>query len=227
LSAADENSMDDALANLDAFGDATISAIAQINVHSYAGSRRAELHELAARLGKRLWQSESGPLGQSISDDTEAALFMAGRIIQDLRELEPVAWLDWQSGDPSRSWASFTLDDAAQSVSPLKRFFMHAGFSRFIRPGATFVDVNHSDMVAAVSADGHTLALVVRNADANQSHGFTFDLTSLPTLGANASVYRTSRTENLEALPPASLEGYRLVAEIPATSITTFVIPMP
>ena len=227
ISAADENSMDDALANLNAFGDDTIAAIAQVNVHSYAGSRRAELHDLAASLGKRLWQSESGPLGQSISDDTDAALFMAGRIIQDLRELKPVAWVDWQSGDPSRSWASFTLNDGAESFSPLKRFFMHAGFSRFIRPGSTFVDVNHPDMVAAVSADEHTLALVVRNADANQSHGYTFDLTSLPTLGPDASVYRTSRSEDLEALSPVSLEGYRLVVEIPAASITTFVIPMP
>lgn len=227
VSAADENSMDDAVANLRAFANATTSVLGQINVHSYAGSRRAELHDLAAELGIRLWQSESGPLGQSISDDTEAALFMAGRIIQDLRELKPVAWVDWQSGDPSRSWASFTLNDSQQTYAPLKRFYMHAGFSRFIRPGATFVDVDHSDMVAAVSADGRSLAVVVRNADANAAHGFTFDLTALPTLGASAEVYRTSRTEDLQALTPAATDGYRMVVQIPASSITTFVIPMP
>ncbi len=227
VSASDENSMDDALTNIGSFGDATIAALGQINVHSYAGSRRADLHDLAARLGKPLWQSESGPLGQNLADDTEAALFMAGRIIQDLRELEPVAWIDWQSGDPSRNWASFTLNDAQQTASPLKRFYMHAGFSRFIRPGATFVAVNQPDMVAAVSADGHGLALVVRNGDPDQSHGFTFDLTALPSVGAAADAYRTSHTEDLKPLPSMTIEDYRLVVEVPAYSITTFVIPMP
>lgn len=227
VSAADENSIDDALANLGAFSDATLAVLGQVNVHSYNGSRRADLYDLTASLGKRLWQSESGPLGQDISDDMEAAIFMAGRIIQDLRELEPAAWVDWQAGDPSRNWASFTLDDAQQDYGPLKRFFMHAGFSRFIRPGATFVDVNHGDMVAATAADGKSLALVVLNGDPTQSHGFTFDLTALPTLGPYADAYRTSRTEDLEELSPVAIDEYRLVVEIPAYCITTFVIPMP
>jgi O-glycosyl hydrolase len=227
ISAADENSMDDALANLASFDQATVALLGQINVHSYAGSRRAELHDLAVSMDKRLWQSESGPLGEDISDDMEAAIFMAGRIIQDLRELKPAAWVDWQSGDPSRNWASFTLDDAEESHSPLKRFYMHAGFSRFIRPGATFVDVNHADMVAAVSVDGKSLAVIVKNGDPNQSQGFTFDLTSLPTLGPTCDVYRTSPSENLAKLPSITTDAYRLVVEVPAYSITSFVIPMP
>lgn len=227
VSAADENSMDEALANLRSFDAATIAVIGQVNVHSYAGSRRAELHELVTSLGIRLWQSESGPLGQNISDDTEAALFMAGRIIQDLRELKPAAWLDWQSGDPSRSWASFTLNDAQQSYAPLKRFYMHAGFSRYIRPGATFVEVDHPDMVAAVSPDERQLTVVIRNGAATGSRGFTFDLTALPTVGASGHLYRTSRTEDLREQPAVSIEGYRVVLEVPAYSVSTFVIPMP
>jgi O-glycosyl hydrolase len=227
VSASDENSMDDALRNISAFSDTTLAAMSQINVHSYAGSRRSELRMLATSLGKRLWQSESGPLGQNISDDTEAALFMAGRIIEDLRELKPEAWIDWQSGDPSRSWASFTLNDTQQTHSPLKRFYMHAGFSRYIRPGAVFVDVNHPDMVAALSGDGQSLTLVVRNGDTNATHGYTFDLTSLPAVGPTTQAYRTSRTENLDALAPIAVEGYSFVATVPAYSITTFVVLIP
>jgi O-glycosyl hydrolase len=166
-------------------------------------------------------------LGQSISDDTEVALFMAERIIDDLRDLKAEAWVDWQSGDPSRSWASFTLNNAEQSHSPLKRFYMHAGFSRYIRPGATFIDVDNSNMVAAVSADGHSLTVVVRNGSPNAAQEYTFDLTSLPTVGAVASVHRTSRTEDLEAQPDVSIQDYSLVVEVPAYSVTTFVISMP
>jgi O-glycosyl hydrolase len=227
VSAADENSMDDAVANVNAFSEATLSAFQQLNVHSYAGSKRKELRKLATKLGKRLWQSESGPLGQSINDDTDAALFMAERIIRDLRELEPEAWLDWQVGDPSRSWASITLNDGAQSFAPIKRFYMHANFSRYIRPGSTFVDVNNEDMVAAVSADGHTLALVVRNGAREAERAYTLDLTRLPTVGSAAEVHRTSRTEDLEKLSDVAIEGYRAVVTVPAFSVTTFVIPMP
>jgi O-glycosyl hydrolase len=188
---------------------------------------RTNLRALATSKGKRLWQSESGPLNQTLNDDTEAALFMAGRIITDLRDLQAEAWVDWQSGDPSTNWASFSLNDAQQTWSPLKRFYMHAGFSRYIRPGATFVDVNDTDMVAAVSPDGHTLVIVARNGDTSASHGFTFDLTALATVGTTAQALRTSRTENLVSLPAVSIQGWSFVATVPPFSITTFVVPMP
>jgi O-glycosyl hydrolase len=226
VSASDENSMDDALKNIGAFSDDTIAVIGQLNVHSYAGSRRAELRELADDLGKRLWQSESGPLSQNISDDTEAALFMAGRIISDLRDLKAEAWIDWQSGDPSRSWASFTLDDGDETYAPLKRFYMHAAFSRYIRPGAQFVDIDNADMVAAISEDGATLAIVMRNPDTQGSRSFTFDVTSLPSVGMEAQVYLTSRTQDLEPQDPIAIDGYSLVVEAPAYSVLTLVVPI-
>jgi O-glycosyl hydrolase len=227
LSASDENSIDDANTNLRTFDASALAAMSQMNVHSYAGSKREEVRALATSNSKRLWQSESGPLNQTLDDDLDAALFMAGRIILDLRDLEPEAWIDWQVGDPARSWASITLDDAQQKFAPLKRFYMHAGFSRYIRPGATFVDIDSSDMVAALSPDGHALTIVVRNGDTSGNKGFTFDLTSLPTLGATAEAHRTSRDEDLAALPSVALEAYSFVASVPASSITTFVVPMP
>ncbi|HEY3499591.1 MAG TPA: glycoside hydrolase [Polyangiaceae bacterium] len=227
VSASDENSMDDAYDNLRAFDATTLAAMSQINAHSYAGSRRAELRQLASDRGKRLWQSESGPLNQTLNDDTDSALFMAGRIITDLRELKPEAWVDWQVGDPARSWASISLNDGQQSFAPLKRFHMHAGFSRYIRPGATFVEIDDPDMVAAVSADDRSVAVVVRNGSTTASKAFTFDLTALRSVGAVVKVHRTSRSEDLEALPDVAVEDYSFVATIPAFSVTTFVIAMP
>jgi len=153
-------------------------------------------------------------------------VFMAGRIISDLRDLQAEAWVDWQVGDPSRNWASFALNDAQQTFTYLKRFYMHAAFSRAIRPGATFVDVNDTDMVAAVSADGATLAIVVRNGDTSASHAFTFDLTALAFAGAAADVHRTSRTENLVSLGALPIQNWSFVATVAPFSITTFVIPL-
>jgi O-glycosyl hydrolase len=227
VSASDENSMDEAYTNLRAFDAATLAAMTQINVHSYAGSRRSELATFAAGNDKRLWQSESGPLNQTLADDTAAMLFMAGRIIDDLRNLEPAAWVDWQVGDPSRNWASLVLNDAQESFSFTKRFYMHAGFSRYIRPGSTFIEVDAADMVAAVSPDSATLVVVVRNDDASMSRGYTFDLTALPSVGAAVEARRTSRTENLATLDATPIGDFSFVVTVPAGSVTTFVVPMP
>lgn len=226
VSASDENSMDDALRNIGTYSRETHAAVRQLNVHSYAGSKRAELRTLANDLGKRLWQSESGPLGEDISDDTDAALFMAERIIADLRELKAEAWLDWQSGDPSRSWASFTLNDQTQTHQPIKRFYMHAGFSRYIRPGATFVEIDNANMVAALRRDGAELTIVARNGDRSAARSFTFDLTSLPNVSGTASVHRVSRTEDLVELEALPIDGYSFVATLPAFSVSTFIVPL-
>jgi hypothetical protein len=152
---------------------------------------------------------------------------MAGRIITDLRDMQADAWVDWQIGDPSRTWASFALNDTRQTFTYLKRFYGQAGFSRYIRPGAIFVDVNNVDMVAAVSADGRTLALVVRNGDTAASKGFTFDLTALPSVGATAEAHRTSRSENLVSLTAVAIQDWSFVATVSPGSITTFVVAMP
>jgi O-glycosyl hydrolase len=227
VSASDENSIDDGYNNMKGFSTATMAAMSQMNVHTYSGSDRSQLRALATSKGKRLWQSESGPLNQTLNDDTDAAVFMAGRIITDLRDLQANAWVDWQVGDPSDTWGSVTLNDSKQTFSPLKRFYMHAGFSRYIRPGATFVDIDDTDMVAAVSPDGTTLAIVVRNGSTSASASYTFDLTALASVGASVQALRTSKTENLVSLTALPVTSWSFVATVPAYSITTFVVPMP
>ena len=226
ISASDENSMDDAYSIISGYDTATLAAMAQMNAHSYAGSKRTQLRTLATSKGKRLWQSESGPLSVDLASNTDAAIFMAGRIIQDLRELQPEAWIEWQVVDPGANWTNFTVSDSQESWTPVKRFYMQSGFTRYIRPGATFIDINNADMVAATSADGLTVTIVVRNGDTAASKGFTFDLTSLPSLGTSIEAYRTSASENLVHLPAAAPQGWSFTATVPAYSVTTFVLPL-
>ncbi len=226
VSASDENSMDDALSIISGYESSTLAAMVQINVHSYNGSKRAELRTLAADRSKRLWQSESGPLSVDLASNADAAIFMAGRIIQDLRELRPEAWIEWQVVDPSTTWTSFTVSDAQETWQPLKRFYAQAGFSRYIRPGATFVDVTNPNMVAALAGDGSQLTLVVRNGESTASRSYTFDLTSLPSLGRSVEVHRTSATEDLVDLAPITITDWSFTATVPGYSITTFVIPL-
>ena len=224
ISASDENSMDDAYSILSGYDTASMAALGQINVHSYAGSKRTQLHTLAVNKGKRLWQSESGPLSVTLSTSTDAAIFMAGRIIQDLRELEPQAWIEWQVVDPGATWTSFTVNDAQETWQPVKRFYGQAAFSRFIRPGAVFVDINDTNMVAALASDKSSVTIVVRNGDTSGSKSFTFDLTSLPSVGAKADVYRTSSNEDLAHLATVPVQNWSFTATVPAYSITTYVV---
>jgi len=226
ISASDENSMDDAVTILGGYDSASMAALVQMNVHSYSGSKRTQLKTLATSKGKRLWQSESGPLSVDLASNTDAAIFMAGRIIQDLRELEPQAWIEWQVVDPSANWTSFTVNDSKETWTPVKRFYAQAGFSRYIRPGATFVDINNADMVAALASDGASVTLVVRNGDSAASKSFTFDLTSLPSIGATTEVYRTSASEDLVHLTAVPVQDWSFTATAPAYSITTYVVPL-
>ena len=226
VSASDENSMDDAYSILSGYDTASMAALGQLNVHSYAGSKRTQLHTLAVSKGKRLWQSESGPLSVTLSTSTDAAIFMAGRIIQDLRELEPQAWIEWQVVDPGVTWTSFTVNDSQETWQPVKRFYGQAAFSRFIRPGAVFVDIDNTNMVAALASDGSTVTLVVRNGDTSGSKSFTFDLTSLPSVGAKVDVYRTSASEDLANLSAVPVQNWSFTATVPAYSITTYVVAL-
>ncbi len=228
VSASDENSLDDAYTNLRGYDAASLAVMSQMNSHSYSGAAtsRPNLRALATSKGKRLWQSESGPLSVTLADATDAALFMAGRIITDLRDLQPQAWIDWQIGDPGASWQSISLDDTQQSWTPVKRFYMHAAFSRFIRPGATLLAVNGPDMVAALAPDGASIAVVVRNGDTSATKSFTFDLTPLANVGTQVTALRTSRTENLATLSPIAIKDWSFTVTLPAYAVVTLVIPL-
>jgi O-glycosyl hydrolase len=226
VSASDENSLDDAYNNLRGFAAETFTHVSQLNVHSYNGSKRKEVLGLAKDKQKRLWQSESGPLSVDLATELDAALFMAGRLITDLRELQPAAWVDWQIQDPAQSWSSFTYNDNAQSFAPRKRFYMHAGFSRYIRPGATFVTLNNAEMVAAISPDYASVSIVARNGDKAASRKFTFDLTALRVRPTEAKVYRTSADEDLAELASISTDEWSFTATLPPYSVTTFVLEL-
>jgi O-glycosyl hydrolase len=103
---------------------------------------------------------------------------------------------------------------------------MHAAFSRFIRPGATFVNIDNANMVAALAGDGTTLTVVVRNGETATSQNFTYDLTELPSVGSRVEVYRTSATEDLVQLPSISIQNWSFTASSAPSSVTTYVIPL-
>ena len=223
LSAADENDINLAHQNFLAYSPETQQAIAQINFHSYAGYRRAELSNLARSYGKRLWMSESGPLSVPGLSNMTAAMLMAWVILQDLRDARAPAWIDWQSISADEIWGSIVVRDGQiQALS--KRFHMHRQFFRFIRPGYTIIESGHPDTLAALDPTGRRLVLVLFNPDLEADTALTLDLSRFAKIASAGELYRTSPSEDMARLPDIAVRSKRLSVALPAASISTLVL---
>ena len=221
VSAADETNIGDALNQFNGYSSEALSYMFQVNTHSYSGGEnRAKLFNAAFAKNKRVWQSETGPLHKS--GDENIALWMAGVILSDLRDMKANAWVDWQLGDPAENWRTFALDHSKQTFSPNARFYMHAAFSRFIRPGSRIIDSDNGNTLAALREDG-ALVLVVRNSGTSDMK-YEFDLRGFDKIGASAMVVRFELPGSLKAQSDIAVSGKVLSMTAPAQTITTMVI---
>ena len=164
VSATDANSIDDCVTGLRGFNAATLDALGQVNTHSYYGNARFELSRLASDDHKPAWISETGPLNVGGSD-YEQIMAMAQRLVLDINQLRPEAWCMWQvvAGGP---WGCLHEDQEQKSVSIGKAFYMYAAFTRHIRPGYRFFNLDSDSIVAAISAARNEITIVVVNSDA-------------------------------------------------------------
>ncbi len=224
VSAADETSLDQTVNTFKAYDDSTFFYLSQINSHSYGGwqSRKA-VDSLAKTHKKILWQSESGPLGKG-NDNSDITMWMSHVIIQDLRLMKPNAWLDWQVCDPVADWMSIEMNHTNQSFKYTKRFYMHAAFSRFIRPGSQIIYSSDTNSVAAVVPSTGNLVIVLRN-NAKTSTRYNIDLSRLATLGTKALIHQFSLPGSLSRLNDITISENKLSFSAPAQTITTCVVP--
>lgn len=221
VSAADENSIDTGLQGLQSYDQTTLSYLAQANVHSYHGSKRTEYRNLANSKGLRIWQSESGPLNFEGNMD-DSCIMLSKRIVTDLKELQCVAWLDWQIIDGG-NWGSIYVNNANQSFTLTEKFYMHSNYSRFIRPGYTIIGANNEKTVAAISPDKKKLVIVATNDNKYSSENFTFNLSRFSGVNSSVEVYRTS--SSLSLAKSNLVASNKIISDnLPPYSINTYVI---
>ena len=221
VSAADETSIMQAHDQLGNYTSEALSYLGQVNTHSYSdGSYRKQLYNRAFGLNKRLWQSETGPLSKS--GDEHIALWMANVIIQDLRDMKAEAWVDWQIADPAENWRSIKADHKKQSFSYMPRYYMHAAFSRYIRPGSRIIDSDNGNTVAALRPDG-ALVIVVRNSGSSDVK-YNFDLTKFDKIGASAKVVRFELPGSLTPQSDIAVANKSLSMTAKSNTVTTMVI---
>ena len=221
VSAADETSIKQAHDQLGNYTSEALSYLGQVNTHSYSdGSYRKQLYNRAFGLNKRLWQSETGPLSKS--GDEHIALWMANVIIQDLRDMKAEAWVDWQIADPAENWRSIKADHKKQTFSYMPRYYMHAAFSRYIRPGSRIIDSDNGNTVAALRPDG-ALVIVVRNSGSSDVK-YNFDLTKFVKIGASAKVVRFELPGSLKPQSDIAVANKSLSMTAKSNTVTTMVI---
>jgi O-glycosyl hydrolase len=226
ISAMDASSLDECVDGVKGYVSAgdIMSKISQINTHSYSGSKRTELYSLAKSSEKRLWQSESGPLGISGSGIT-LQLLMAQRIITDLRDLKPVVWLDWQLMDQGSDWGAIQADYSNQTYFRNKFYYTRMQCSRFIKQGYIIIQTSNECTVGAISPDFKELVFIVANESLSEEN-YSFDLGMFNEIIDSAQAYRTSQTENCTRLPDIAILNKNLKYKAPVQSLTTFIIPV-
>ena len=190
IAAPDDNSIDETLRSWRSYSPRTRALIYQINTHSYNGSDRAALRNAAAQAGKHLWMSEYG-------DGDATGMQMARRILQDMRELRPAAWVYWQAVDSARGWGFMfnPLNGSATEFNIHDKYHVMAAFSRFFRPGCRFIFSSSADTLAAIDERQRTVTVALLNDDHHERR-FTLDLTPIGSGRWHAEIYQFTVGEN-------------------------------
>jgi O-glycosyl hydrolase len=231
ITANDANSIDAGLSAMQAYKNAgdIVPKIDLVSVHSYHGSRRNDLYNWTVTNGKKLWQSESGPLSVGGTNEFQI-MTVSDRIITDLREMKSTAWIDWQlAADGSPTWG-LIVGEYSNIQNPVTRaisYYVRAQYSRYLKPGYRIISSSAFNSIAALSPDESELVIVVSNKELmNQT--FNFDLSKFDGFGRVKQI-RTRAQESLGVRTSETffnISGKEFSYTSQPESVTTFVIPL-
>lgn len=236
ISAADETNYDRAIGTWESYDQKTRDCVAQINAHAYATEHRVELRQLAAASGKPLVMSEVDGGGDGGHDHAAMgpALELAGRIIDDLRDLQPLRWVVWQAVEDedgqagsNKNWGLIHADLRGNSHAwaLTKKYHAMGNFSKFIHAGAVLVPGDGPDTIAAYDRERGVLVIVTRNTGSHEAT-VTYDVAPFGRGPMRVEAYRTSAQEDLAKVSGDTAAGGRFSAVVPAQSITTYVVEL-
>ena len=247
ISATDETSIDTQYYSYHRLSDQAKSIVSRIDTHTYGGSMRYNLRELAKSEGKNLWMSEvdGGDRAGSNPGEMGAALWLANRIILDLNGLRPSSWILWQVIDNhickegydgkqdsgmvdlnSGYWGVAVADHDNSEIILTQKYYAFGQFTRYIRPGYTIIS-GSDNSVAAYDSKGKKLVIVIINT-AGSEKTVDVNLTSFSQVGNKVSVIRTSGSvstgEKWAELDPITPYGKGFNAVLKPNSVTTYIV---
>ena len=243
VSAMDETNPGTFMTNWNAYGADARAAVEQMNVHTYGTGSRTSVRDAAKAAGKPLWMSEvEGDWGAGVTDYTSMlpGLGVATRMVEDMRELEPSAWVFWQPIEDSvpqqagnGNWGSIHIPfncaaDATLKTCPIQantKFDTIRNFTHYLRPGDRFVKVDDTSSVAAVKPSG-AKATVVHINSTTENRRVVLDLSRFKRVRSSATVTPvvSSASGALVRGKPVRVSDRTATLVVPAQSVTTFLV---
>ncbi|MBP3339858.1 MAG: hypothetical protein J6L69_10705 [Lachnospiraceae bacterium] len=243
----DETAPDKQVEAYNKYSEEALAVIDRISTHTYYTNGMESLANLSKQKGFNLWMSEvdgDGVAGVG-AGEMSSALWMAGKIIEDINGLSPSAWVMWQVIDNHVSkegyngnkdsgmvnimkgfWGAAVANHDANKIILTQKYYAIGQFSRYIRPGATIIHVNDA-MLAAYDSENKELVIVAVNAAAKEKQ-YCFDLSEFASVGESAKPIRTSGSmgygESWAELEEIEVDSSEFSATLKGNSITTFVI---
>ncbi|MEV4038372.1 glycoside hydrolase [Streptomyces umbrinus] len=247
ISAMDETNPSIFSTNWNTYPQEVRDLVGQMNVHTYGTGQRTTVRDLAKAADKPLWQSEvEGDWGDGQSfTDMRPGLGLAQRIVDDLRELEPKAWVFWQpvedydnmkpGGESAKggNWGSIQLPFSCTSKDTLEscpiytntKFDTARNFTHYIKPGDRLIKTDDTSSAAAVSKKGNG-ATVVHVNSTTETRAVTVDLSKFGKVSRSATVTPvvTSADGKLERHRAVKVSDRKATFTVPAQSVTSFVV---
>lgn len=242
ISAMDETNPTIFTQNWNAYDAAARAALPQLNVHTYGTGMRTSARDIAKGADKKLWMSEVEGTWGTGTDFTsmEPGLGIATRMVDDMRELEPSAWVFWQPVEDSipqaaagKNWGSIhvpfncTATDTLETcpIRANSKFHTIRNFTHHIRPGDHFVKTDDPSSVAAVKKSGRAASVVHVNSGTT-ARSVTLDLSRFGKVSSRATVTPvvTSDAGALVEGDPVRVKDRSATLDVPAKSVTTFLV---
>ncbi|MER5834942.1 glycoside hydrolase [Streptomyces sp. NPDC002130] len=242
VSAMDETNPSTFVRNWNAYDSSARAAVDQLNVHTYGTGMRTSARDSAKAADKPFWMSEVEGTWGTGTDFTgmEPGLGIATRVVEDIRELEPSAWVLWQPVEDSipqaqagKNWGSIHIPFNCTSKDTLEtcpvkantKFHTLRNFTHHIRPGDHFVKVDDPSSVAALRKSGRG-ATVVHVNNGTTPRAVTLDLTKFRRVarGATVTPVVTSNDGALVRGTPVKVEDDSATVTVPAKSVTTLLV---
>ncbi len=247
VAASDETSTASAMNSYQKYTPEAKEALGRLSTHTYITSAIKSLGALRKKEGFNMWMSEVDGDGSIGTDSKEmgSALWMAEKIITDINDLKPSAWVMWQvinsfiskdgfNGNPDSGmvdvnkgfWGATVADCDKEEIILTQKYYAIGQFSKFIRPGSTLIVTGEDTSLAAYDKNAGTLTIVAVN-DKKEDKSFAFDIKGFDTNG-NVKVIRTSGSiangEHWDEVDNFMVDNTGIIYTLPAYSITTFVI---
>ncbi|MER6155783.1 glycoside hydrolase [Streptomyces sp. NPDC001868] len=242
ISAMDETNPTIFTQNWNAYDASARAALPQLNVHTYGTGMRTSARDIAKGADKKLWMSEVEGTWGTGTDFTsmEPGLGIATRMVDDMRELEPSAWVFWQPVEDSipqaaagKNWGSIhvpfncTATDTLETcpIRANSKFHTIRNFTHHIRPGDHFVKTDDPSSVAAVKRSGRAASVVHVNSGTT-ARSVTLDLSRFGKVSSRATVTPvvTSDAGALVEGDPVRVKDRSATLDVPAKSVTTFLV---